>query len=375
MFRSSRFRLSAVMVTAVLLPAWLAGCTTDELVDDPTRESAASPSPVEPPAPAPAIALAGRSEIDLVNEMMLHRTMYAQYLQAMATFYSEHGYEQKANWARAELRDVRKIKAANYITDAEMPAAPDPASLAPISLADRHEPDLVEEMVLHRNMYGNHLRALMTFYSENGFDEKANLARIELKGLQNVSPYNYILDAELPLESLRPTESIVEADKLYEEGLKLMEKGGHGVIIWYHEGTMKKALNKFKELIAKYPGSDKIDDAAYYIAEIHKEYNQERDNMLALAWYKRAIAWNPKLPHPAWSHAAHILDFRMHEREKALEWYYLVLENEKDMHKTDARFAMNIEVAHKRIGELTAEKTRYSPAEPTPEVEPAPAAE
>jgi tetratricopeptide (TPR) repeat protein len=370
MFRSSRLRLSAVVLISGLLLAGVAGCTTDELVDDPTRESVASPAPADAPAPAPTIPLAGRSEANLVNEMVLHRTMYAQYLQAMATFYSENGYEQKANWARAELRDVRKIKAADYITDAEVPVAPEERSLSPISLADRHEPDLVEDMVLHRNMYGNYLRALVTFYSENGFDEKANLARIELKGLQDVAPYNYIMDAELPLESLRPTESIVEADKLYEDGLKLMDKGGHRVIIWYHEGTMKKALARFKELIAKYPTSDKIDDAAYYIAEIHKEYNQERDNQLAIEWYKRAIAWNPNLPHPAWSHAAHILDFRMHEREKALEWYYLVLEKEKD--QTDARFAMNVKVAHKRIGELTAEESRYAPAEPTPEVQPAP---
>ncbi|MBI4579095.1 MAG: hypothetical protein HY718_05290, partial [Planctomycetes bacterium] len=87
-------------------------------------------------------------------------------------------------------------------------------------------------------------------------------------------------------------------------------------------------------------------------------------------WYKRAITWNPKLPHPAWSHCAHILDYRLHEREKALEWYQKVLENEAGKSKTDVRFALNVEVANKRIRDLSGEETRYAPAEPTPSAAP-----
>src|SRR5438045_9791324 len=124
---------------------------------------------------------------------------------------------------------------------------------------------------------------------------------------------------------------------------------------------MKQTLNKCKELVDKYPTSDKIDDAAYFIGEIHKEYNQERDNEIAIEWYKKAIAWNPDLDYPAWSHTAHIYDFRMHEREKALEWYQKVLEHEKDKHGW--RFARNLAVANKRIRELTNEDTRHAPAE------------
>ncbi|HOA72082.1 MAG TPA: hypothetical protein PL151_05795 [Phycisphaerae bacterium] len=365
MVRSSRFAYVVAGLISGTLLAFAAGCTTDEFVKDPDQVSSAGPAAENVPVPTPTIPLAGRSEVELINELTRHREGYIQYLRALVTFYSENGYEQKANWARAELKDLNKVKMGNYVMDAEVPVAPDTTPEIPaIPVADAYEPDLVEEMHHHRKMYTDCLRALVAFYTENGFDEKANLARAEMTDLQKVHRYNYILDAELPLPSLRPTESIAEADKLYEEGLRLLEKGGHRVLFFYHEGTMKKALNKFKELIAKYPTSDKIDDAAYYIAEIHKEYGQERDNLLAIEWYKRAIEWNPNLPHPAWSHAAHILDFRLHEREKALEWYYLVLENEKD--QTDPRFAMNVEVAHKRIRELTREKTRYAPAEPTP---------
>jgi hypothetical protein len=47
--------------------------------------------------------------------------------------------------------------------------------------------------------------------------------------------------------------------------------------------------------------------------------------------------------------------------EKALEWYQKVLDNEEG--KTGWRFWKNIDVANKRIAELTTEETRHSPAD------------
>lgn len=247
---------------------------------------------------------------------------------------------------------------------------PPGVQLPTIPLAGRTEVDLVEELVLHRAMYARYLRALATFYTENGYEEKAKWARSELRDLQKIKPYQYVMDAEVPVASLRPTESIAEADQLFQEARQLMDKAGHRVLFLYHNETMNRALGKFKELIAKYPNSDKIASAAYYIGEIHKEYGQERDNTIAIEWLKRAIDWDPNLNHPAWSRIAHIYDFRMHEREKALEWYQKVLENEKG--KTGPTFLGNIDFANKRIAQLTTEKTREAPGEPTPDGRPAP---
>jgi tetratricopeptide (TPR) repeat protein len=320
--------------------------------------------------------LAGRTEADLARELVLHRRAYTRYLQALATFYSEHGLEQKAGWARNELRSFGLVKQGSYLSDHEASAAapdsPPGTDVPSIKLADRNEQDLVEDMISHRRMYMDTLRVLVAYYTENALDKKANVARLEIKGLESVKQYKYVMDAELPMATLRPTESIAEADRLYDEAMKLLSAGGHRVPIFFSRQTMNKALTRFKELINKYPTSDKIDDAGYYIAEIYKEYGEEKDNTLAVEWYKRAIEWNPQLPHPAWSHCAHVLDFRLHEREQALEWYHKVLENEKD--QKGPRFWKNIDVANKRITELTDEKTRYAPAEPTPGVAPAPVA-
>jgi len=238
--------------------------------------------------------------------------------------------------------------------------------IPPIPIVGRTEADLVEEMILHRAQYARFLRALATFYSENGNDEKATWARAELSDLRRfVKPYRYITDAEVPVATLRPEASVAEADNLYDEGVSLMKKGGSEVPGLYNQATMKLALAKFKELVERYPSSDKIDDAAFQIAELHKEYFEEKDNSIAIAWYQRAIDWNPNLPYPARFQMAAIYDYRMHEREKALAMYQEVLEKET-FNKS------NVEFAHARIRQFTAEKTRYAPGETTPGARPEP---
>ena len=146
---------------------------------------------------------------------------------------------------------------------------------------------------------------------------------------------------------------------MYEQGIVLMKKGGHGVPALFHQETMKRALTRLKELVSRYPSSDKIDDAAFYIAEMHKEYFEENDNGIALEWYRRSIQWNPNLPHPARFQMAVVYDYRLHEREKALEMYQQVLEKEQ-FNKS------NIEWSNVRIRQLTAERTRHAAGDSIP---------
>jgi len=255
-----------------------------------------------------------------------------------------------------ELAGPRRDVAVGPMTSLESPAGID----VPNVKLDRSEVDLVEEMILHRAWYARLLRALVTYYSEHGNDVKAVWARSELNDLKRVKPYRYILDSEVPMLAMTPSESIAEADQLYEEACALMKKGGHGVPALYNQETMKLALAKFKELVDRYPASDKIDDAAFFIAEIHKEYFEEKDNTLAIEWYKRAIQWNPNTPHPVRFQIAVAYDHRLHEREEALYWYQQVLEHEPDLEKTNTLYASN------RIRELTTQKTRHAPGDVVP---------
>ena len=238
-----------------------------------------------------------------------------------------------------------------------------------IPIANRTEVDLVEELMLHRAMYARLLQALVTYYSEHGYDEKATWARTELNDLKNhVKPYRYIKDAELPAVDLKPTNSIAEADKLYDEAMALLKKGGHGAPVFFNQETMKQALAKLKELVDKHPTSDKIDDACFYIGEIHKEYFEEKDNTIAIDWYKRALQYNPRTPHPVRFQIAVLEDFRLHEREEALKWYNAVLIDEADINKSNTDFTKA------RIRQLTDEKTRNAPADTVTEPGAPPAA-
>lgn len=246
-----------------------------------------------------------------------------------------------------------RTKVAGPTTDLETPAG---INVPNIQVAGRTELDLVEEMILHRTMYARLLRALANYYNENGNAVKESWARTELNDLKYVKPYRYISDTETPSSELKPTQSVAEADKLFNEGRALMKKGGSEIPGLYNQTTMKLALAKFNELVDNYPNSDKIADAAFYIAEIHKEYFEEKDNSIAAEWYRKALQWNPNIRHPVRFQLAVLLDYRMHERENALAMYQEVVKNERSNKS-------NLDFSYRRIAQLTDEKTRYSPGE------------
>ncbi|HEY3242835.1 MAG TPA: hypothetical protein VGM03_05735 [Phycisphaerae bacterium] len=224
--------------------------------------------------------------------------------------------------------------------------APQGIDVPDINVVDRTEVDLVEEMATHRAMYHRTLRVLRDYYKDHGYEQKAKWAEFELADLNHVKPFKYIMSAEIPSDALRPNESIAEADVLFDRGMDLLKKGGHGVPVFYRESTMKDALKAFIELVQRYPSSDKIDDAAFYIGEIYKEYFKDQET-IAVQWYERALKWNSKTPHQVRFQLAVVYDFRLHDRAKALEYYHRVMDEEADLDRSNVAFSV------RRIEELT----------------------
>ena len=214
-----------------------------------------------------------------------------------------------------------------------------------ISVADVQEVDLVEQLVMHRLAYRRTLAHLRAYYDQHGYAHKERWASYEMDGLKSVNMFRYLMDAEIPSEQLRPQASIPDADALYEKGLALMSQGGHGVPALYRQDKMVQAAKVFRSLIEAYPQSDKIDDAAFMCGEIHKEYlpGQER---IAVRWYERAWTWDPRTPHAARFQAAVVYDYRLHDRDRALELYQAVL-------KDEVGDRSNVRFATRRIHELT----------------------
>ncbi len=223
--------------------------------------------------------------------------------------------------------------------------APEGIVLPDIQVAGAQEVDLVEELLTHRAMYHRMLRQLHDYYESHGREQKRRWAAAELDALGRVRPFKYLLSAEIPAQDLQPIDSIAEADAMYQRGTRLMKEGGHGVPALYREQVMLDALGVFVELIRKYPSSDKIDDAAFWCGEIHKEYLKDQEP-LAVRWYERAYTWDPDTPHTARFQAAVTYDFRMHDRARALELYRQVVDLESH-NKSNVAFAV------RRIHELT----------------------
>jgi len=215
-----------------------------------------------------------------------------------------------------------------------------------LSVVEPQEVDLVEALLTHRSDYYRTLEALRDYYREHGYVTKQAWADYELAGLGKVKTFRYLIDAEVPSDPLRPVNRIPEADALFDKGLEQMRHGGHGVPIFYRESVMVEAADTFRTLIDQYPASDKVDDAAFFLGEIHKEYLKEQE-MIAVKWYERAWTWDPHTPHPARFQAAVVCDYRLHDRDRALELYKSVLQDETaDL--TNVRFST------RRIEELTA---------------------
>lgn len=213
---------------------------------------------------------------------------------------------------------------------------------AVVAPAAGSETDLVENMAVHRQAYYNALRTLVNYYQEKGNYVKHRWASEELSKLEALPHYNYIIEAVIAPENLRPTNFISEADLLFKEAYRT-EKDAGFLLVTKNAGELRKALDLYNQLIKKFPTSDKIDDAVYQAAGIYEHF---RDYSIALPYYKRVYQWDPQTVYPARYKAARILDTYLEQRDEALELYQQSLKLEK-------LDSVQKEFAELRVKELT----------------------
>ena len=208
-------------------------------------------------------------------------------------------------------------------------------------VAGAGETDIIEQVANNRQAYRQGLELLVKHYTRAGNNMKLRWAKKELSALNAMPQYNYIIEAGVAGPGLKASTLIVEADELYYDALGL-DKKARRLIVVKDENLLRVALNKYNQLIKKYPSSNKIDDAAYRAAGIYEHF---KDYTIALLYYQRTYQWNPDTTYPVRFKAAYILDKRLHRRAEALELYQQAVEKEslRDSYK---------EFAEKRIGEL-----------------------
>lgn len=239
-------------------------------------------------------------------------------------------------------------RSASYMTDPNQPLP-----LAAPASAD--EIDLVEKMASLRRDYRQSLQAMIQYYNTTGDHEKVTWARTELTALDRIPQYQYIIEAQVMPATLKASERIPAADQMYQQAEKLYRDAGViPLTITKDVQLLRAAIRKYGELITRYPTSDKIDDAAFKMGEIHEALG---DYTIALSFFQRAYQWDPATPYPARFKAADILDKKLHRRDEAMRLYKEAIE--KESRYTDRRL-----VAERRVKDLNTSKDDEEPAPP-----------
>lgn len=210
------------------------------------------------------------------------------------------------------------------------------------SVPDATEVDMVETLAASRSQYYANLQALHRYYAAKGSAIKKAWVEKEMASFGQIPQYQYLMPAESALADRRATDSIEEADALYEEAMKLYREAG-ALLVFTNEAKLRMALNKFNELIATYPSSDKIDDSAYRAGRIYEHFG---DYEIAVVYYQRVFQWNEVTPYPTRFRAAYLMDQKLHDRTAALTLYRLAIQ-------VESRYEDNVEYAQERILELT----------------------
>jgi TolA-binding protein len=314
-----RMTLGALLLSIVAL----VGCDT--------KESAPTPSSFQR---LEYLTMSSDDEREAVTAVEVARTDYKYRLEVLQAYYNRVGNIDRYNWASNELANLQEAQVFRWrgIPEVRPPAGE--------TLADANEQVLVEYLFKARRTYRQSLQELASFYDRGGQDFKAKAVRNIQNRLDPVRMYTYLPGAELPPADLRPTEVSTEANALYEQAFAQYQQG-KGVLrtfITTDYQKQRRALALFRDLIERYPRSDKIALSAYYIGEIYKEYFNE--DVRAVAWYERAWTWDPRIPKPARFQAATVWDLRLKNRAKAIECYKLAIKYEQ-FNQSNVSFAID----------------------------------
>ncbi|MBN2019335.1 MAG: hypothetical protein JW749_03840 [Sedimentisphaerales bacterium] len=236
-----------------------------------------------------------------------------------------------------------------------------PSSVSTISgpavdITKTTEADLSENIATSRQSYRRGLEVLIQHYTRTGNNMKLGWAEKELAALDAIPQYNYVVEATIAGPNLKATKSVSEADYLFNDAVRLEEQAGQFLVV-KDDNLLRLALDKYNQLIGKFPASDKIDDAAFRAAGIYEHF---KDYTIAVLYYQRAYQWDPQTIYPARFKAAFVLDYKLKRRAEALQLYQEALRDTAPGQHWRWR-----QTAEQRVKELTGEvKPEELPQEP-----------
>src|SRR5206468_13024847 len=155
---------------------------------------------------------------------------------------------------------------------------------------------------------------------------------------------SYNLDVkDVPPPGLEAKVNVREANELFRAAMDYKGKGlGNDYVL-----NQRRAEVLLREVLEKYPNSDKIADVAYQLGEIYESRAYKQYDRAA-RYYERSFQWMKGTKTDARLRAAVLYDRQLNERSKAIMLYREVVEHDTDPDR--------IKTAEKRLAELTGGK-------------------
>jgi hypothetical protein len=236
-------------------------------------------------------------------------------------------------WALADQVPSKPLSVPAKAADAPLPPA-----------AAGNDIQLVERAIAARKEYEASLKALYEHYAKVGDKQRLQWAERELLAYHMTWKPSYNLDVkDVPPPTLEARVNVKEANDLYRTAMEYKGKGfGDEYIL-----NMRRSELILREILEKYPNSDKIGDVAYQLGDIYegrayKQYDR------AARYYERSFQWVKGSRTDARMRAATLYDKQLNERSKAIELYRSVIDHDTDPER--------LKQAEKRIAELNGRK-------------------
>ena len=214
-------------------------------------------------------------------------------------------------------------------------------NLPPAAVSDV---ELVEKTNAARKEYEASLKKLWEHYQRAGDRLRAKWVEDELMGFHMLHKPSYNLDVQdVPPPTLEAKVNVREANDLFKAAMNYKGKGlGDDYVL-----NMRRAELLLREVLEKYPNSDKIGNVAYELGDLY-ESRAYRQYDRAAKYFERSFQWVKGSRTDARMRAAVLYDRQLNERTKAIELYRSVVEHDLD--------ADRIKTAERRLAELTGAK-------------------
>jgi len=276
-------------------------------------------------------------ELAAAQAVEVARVNYVFHLEVLRDQMKVVGDLRKETWAQRELENIVDTHDLQWQGLGQI-TPPDRGTLAQANTAL-----LVEYVVAARKQYLKAMDDLLSYYQSAQDRENTDRIRAVLDAFNPIYTYMYYLSVEIPGADLRATEPVLRATELFDKAMEAYKSTKKPWVVGPAAQTKHiEALTDFREIVRRYPTSNRIGRCAFFIAEIHRSYGEYAR---AAVWYNRAWQWDSRVPDPVRYRTATLYDFKLKNPIKALEYYKLAVELDRDRE--------NINYAEERIKDLS----------------------